>query len=126
MKCPASAIATLRDGHCSGCEGTWLDEAAIVARIARDLDIGHPGRSDLGCPVCQARLTGYLLFEVPIDRCAAHGLWFEKAELDEVIKRSQSDEWRLYGSSLAAPNGNPIGALIGMFQTWFRARAKPD
>ncbi len=126
MKCPACTTVTLREGQCSGCEGIWVEEAAIVARIGRDLDIGAPGRSDLACPVCQARMTGYLLFEVPIDRCAAHGLWFEKAELDLMFKRTQNDEWRLYGDSLAPPNGNPLGALMGMLQTWFRGPAKRD
>lgn len=126
MKCPACATVTLRDGQCTGCEGTWLDEAAVVARIARDLDIGGPGRSDLACAVCQARMTGYLVFEVGIDRCAAHGLWFEKTELDEVIKRAHNDEWRLYGTSQGVPNGNALGVLIGALETWWRGRAKRD
>ena len=129
MNCPACVTVTLREGKCSGCEGTWLDEAAVITLLARDLDIGCPGRSDLPCPVCQARMTGYLLFEVPIDRCGLHGLWFERAELDEVVKRTQSDEWRLYGSSLASPQGTEtgaLGALIGAFQAWWRGRAKPD
>jgi len=29
-----------------------------------------------------------------IDRCATHGFWFGKAELDAVLERSRSNAWR--------------------------------
>jgi len=34
------------------------------------------------------------MFDVPIDRCPAHGMWFDKAELDKVISRSRVEGWR--------------------------------
>jgi Zn-finger nucleic acid-binding protein len=42
---------------------------------------------------------------VPIDHCQAHGMWFDKSELDEVLLRSRGDDWR------DAPPPSPADSL---------------
>lgn len=45
-------------------------------------------RSGLPCTVCQQPMEPLRLFEVPVDRCHAHGVWFDHGELGKVLHRS--------------------------------------
>lgn len=126
MKCPACTTVELTEGVCRVCGGAWLDEAAVRERTARDLELHGVRFARRACPVCQAELTTTLVFDVEIERCAEHGMWFDKAELAEVMKRSRNDEWRLYGGVNQAPGRwNPIGGLLDAIRIWRRSRNKP-
>jgi Zn-finger nucleic acid-binding protein len=115
MQCPACPSAQLIDGRCDACEGAWLAGSAIDDRAARPLEIVDAGRSQRACPVCRAQLISISIFDVPIDQCVAHGMWFDKTEHDEVIKRSHSDEWKLYtGGRVIAPPHRTVGALSSL------------
>ena len=46
---------------------------------------GKP-RAILHCPVCQGAMAQVGLGHVPVDRCASHGLWFARDELEEALR----------------------------------------
>ncbi len=48
-------------------------------------------RSALPCVVCARPMDTLSLFEVPVDRCRAHGVWFDEHELAEVLRRSAAE-----------------------------------
>jgi Zn-finger nucleic acid-binding protein len=108
MRCPDCASPHLdAEGECERCHGVWLTEAAIVDRIHRELDLGPPALAELPCPVCATPMPTALLFGIEIDRCREHGVWFDKGEIDDVVRRAENGEWRLYGIDGAAPYGWP-------------------
>jgi hypothetical protein len=45
-------------------------------------------RIGLPCAVCKHTMETLLLFQIAVDRCHSHGVWFDKDELAEVLRRS--------------------------------------
>ena len=45
------------------------------------------GYSERHCPMCDETMDEPLVFDIPSDRCAAHGMWFDKKELDQALSR---------------------------------------
>jgi Zn-finger nucleic acid-binding protein len=81
---------------CSGCGGQWVraeilqDMAVtmqITARPFRMQWVRH-GRETLSCPTCAQAMETWKLYEVPIDRCQRHGIWFDGGELMAVLLAS--------------------------------------
>jgi Zn-finger nucleic acid-binding protein len=94
VRCPACSDASLdKDGNCWTCRGQWLDEELVRERV-HGLAFTGGGYSERHCPVCDETMDEPLIFDIPIDRCAAHGMWFDKAELDRVIAASRVEGWR--------------------------------
>jgi Zn-finger nucleic acid-binding protein len=89
-------IALDPEGKCVKCEGGWLDKTRLPDKVVEELEVKNLKNSTIACPACGQRLTQVLIFDVPIDSCVDHGLWFDRTELDEVIHRSRNDAWRLY------------------------------
>lgn len=114
MKCPVCKnplVVVERESievdWCPGCHGVWFDagELELLAEKAgRRLDPGMIGRpagrvreAKRRCPRCRRRMekvapagdVGPLL-----DRCKAHGLWFDAGELGLLMQQleGQSDE----------------------------------
>jgi len=56
-----------------------------------------------------------LIFDVPIDRCVAHGMWFDKTELDEVIKRSRIEGWH---STREPKPEDSLRMLVAAVRAW--------
>jgi Zn-finger nucleic acid-binding protein len=95
---------------CGACQGLLIGEARLSQMIADLLgdqvsDRGWSGkvavpeplpleeraaRSDqvLTCPRCAAAMETKRLHEIAIDRCAAHGLWFDRDELEQALQRA--------------------------------------
>jgi Zn-finger nucleic acid-binding protein len=98
IHCPRCKAA-LTDGdmrHCMACKGTWVPEETLHAHIsvmtsevkpAVNWEVTHQ-RLGLPCAVCKHTMETLLLFETPVDRCHSHGVWFDKDELAEVLRRS--------------------------------------
>ena len=82
-------------GHCPRCHGTWVPEDVLHDRIAvmqqapARLHWYRVPRTQLPCARCAEPMETLALFDVPIDRCLAHGLWFDADELSTVLLRSQ-------------------------------------
>jgi hypothetical protein len=60
----------------------------MVAEIAgAPWSLPFPGddRGPRTCPSCQTTMTVETFHGATIDRCAAHGIWFDDAELAEVL-----------------------------------------
>lgn len=71
-----------------------MPEQLVRERAGRSLVFTGGRYGERHCPVCDEKMDEPLVFDVPIDRCEEHGMWFDKAELDRVIQRSQIAGWR--------------------------------
>jgi Zn-finger nucleic acid-binding protein len=122
MRCPACPDVSLgKDGHCSACKGVWLDEERVQEQAARALVFTGGTYSERRCPVCDEKMDEPLIFDVAIDRCAAHGMWFDKAEHAEVLHRSRSDEWRhRSGGPAATASESATAELTEVIRSWRR------
>lgn len=91
---------------CSHCEGSWLDEGELAAiKAAREktftraeidavrgvtekVVIGKEALApELACPKCGAQMQRFNYAGesgVILDKCAQHGVWFDKGELEAV------------------------------------------
>jgi Zn-finger nucleic acid-binding protein len=125
MRCPNCPEVLLGDdGTCRTCHGAWLDKHHLEEMAARPLEYTGGTLSERRCPACDELMDSLLIFDVPIDTCPKDGMWFAKADLDEVLHRSRSDEWRLYGGvrGVGAASTNVIGSLIEVVRIWRRKR----
>ncbi len=108
MRCPscgefliAIEIESVEIDHCTACGGIWLDSGklelllegatnrnALMASLAT-----HTGTTeeDRRCPICSKKLDKVVCGEgdkVMLDVCRRNdGLWFDRGELHDVIKR---------------------------------------
>jgi Zn-finger nucleic acid-binding protein len=92
--------------YCIECGGIWLDsgELEILLEDPRKVEnvlrhaIPSPGTSESfrKCPICLKKMEEIELdgeTEIYIDRCKfGHGLWFDRGELEEVIRMIDHDE----------------------------------
>ena len=91
---------------CVRCEGSWLDEGELAAikasrektftRAEIDAIRGVTDKvvvgkealaSELACPKCEGPMERYNYAGasgVVLDKCCAHGIWFDKGELEAV------------------------------------------
>lgn len=82
--------------HCGRCKGSWIPEEVLHDRVAA-MRTGRLGgrlawrteaRAALMCPACGMAMETLVVFATPIDRCAAHGVWFDANELAHVLMRA--------------------------------------
>jgi len=94
--------------YCLECQGIWLDHGEL------EILLGHPERvkgilltfnegfnrrkSKRKCPICLKRMEEFTPeknSDLYIDKCRKHhGLWFDRGELDEVLKLFDTDQSR--------------------------------
>jgi len=82
--------------HCTQCKGSWVPEETLHAHIsAMTLDVKPKiewtvthVRVGLPCAACKHTMETLLVFDIPVDRCHSHGVWFDRDELAEVLRRS--------------------------------------
>lgn len=109
LLCPRCAVALVSAdvpsmplSGCPSCGGLWASAQACavlareappeVAQRARELAEGakrvHAGEDDpaIACPVCGAGMLRFRVDEraLSLDRCAAHGTWFDAGELRQL------------------------------------------
>jgi Zn-finger nucleic acid-binding protein len=101
MRCPRCQAETqvADTGRCASCRGAWLTEDVVAKRVAKardprtaELAWTRVERPALPCGACGAAMQTLELFGVPLDRCAAHGVWFDADELDEVVRRARPEQ----------------------------------
>lgn len=118
MRCPACSDAILdKEGNCRVCGGVWLDEERVEERTARPLETTGGKYSERHCPACDEKMDEPLIYGVPIDHCQAHGMWFDKSELDEVLLRSRGDDWREAPPSSPADSLNMLVKAVRVWRT---------
>lgn len=79
---------------CQGCHGRFLEEAVIL-ELAGDMQVpavplaflplSPRTDSPLHCPTCDKPMEPVRLASVLLDRCPAHGIWFDPEELSEAL-----------------------------------------
>jgi Zn-finger nucleic acid-binding protein len=98
LACPVCANAELMfHGDrfaCERCAGTFVQNAALeamVTDIAQSLfELPAPtgATGSRACPVCSQAMIVEALEQVLIDRCGAHGIWFDANELAATLERA--------------------------------------
>ena len=113
MDCPVckSAMVVLElqqveVDHCFGCGGIWLDAGELELLIDyadRSAKLLESFRIDKQCPeakrkcpICYKKMdkvvVGTAKPKLLLDRCPKkHGLWFDRGELQDILKRAQLD-----------------------------------
>lgn len=114
MECPACKnamitldLADVEIDHCVHCGGIWLDageleflleDPAQAGRLLKSFQEGPSATEQpRKCPICDRRMARIVVgrSEPPlvIDKCRrGDGLWFDRGELRDVLKRGQLDE----------------------------------
>jgi Zn-finger nucleic acid-binding protein len=94
--CPDCAVALQTYGTRLGCDtcGGTLVTVAELLELLNSFDSKHPRSLDWPeierpsrrrCPCCEAIMIGVRMESVPVERCAAHGIWFDRGELAKVL-----------------------------------------
>jgi len=114
MDCPVcnNAMITLEldqveIDHCTECGGIWLDageletllgDANKATQLLQSFRIDPTSREEpRKCPICDKKMNKIVVgTDTPtllIDKCPkAHGLWFDKGELQDIFERAQLDD----------------------------------
>jgi len=114
MDCPTcqNAMITLELSdveidHCVNCGGIWLDAGELEllmddpAKAKRLLDAFREDTATderpRKCPICDKKMAKIVVGDAPpgllIDKCRrGDGLWFDRGELQDILKRGQLDE----------------------------------
>jgi Zn-finger nucleic acid-binding protein len=110
MNCPVCHSALLvveREGieldWCLDCRGLWFDEGELellgeqAGRSLETEDLGRRpgdrvGKGTRRCPRCRRKMERVSLESGPegavqVDRCAEHGIWFDRGELGAIMSR---------------------------------------
>jgi Zn-finger nucleic acid-binding protein len=118
VRCPACSEAQLdKHGSCHSCRGIWLPEELVRERLARSLVFTGGHYSERYCPVCDEKMDEPLVFDVPIDSCSEHGMWFDKAELERVIERSKITGWHATAAPAPEDSLRMLVAAVGVWET---------
>jgi Zn-finger nucleic acid-binding protein len=94
LLCPVCKIGMGLQGHryvCEQCKGVFVENAALVEMMSAMRDEpwglppaeGPPGARP--CPVCAAVMSSERVDAIELDRCASHGVWFDRDELAESL-----------------------------------------
>lgn len=112
-RCPTTELTAGELRHCTTCKGAWIPEQTLAEHVGAmqvemrpklDWEVSKK-RIGLSCASCRQTMETLLLFGVPVDRCHSHGVWFDKDELAETLRRSASH-------TQPTPVGNNDGAWV--------------
>ena len=102
--CKEVALAYAGDRWmCNTCSGSFVENAALTAMIVDmtqnpwELPGVEGARGDRACPVCEQAMNVEVLEAVTIDRCAAHGVWFDDKELETALHHAMVGEPKSIG-----------------------------
>jgi len=105
MRCPAcrtELVVVEREAievdWCLECGGLWFDEGELellgekAGRVLdpEDLGVATPSNPEAPrrCPRCPRRMEKIALADGRlIDRCRSHGIWLDRGELAEIVRR---------------------------------------
>lgn len=82
--------------RCRMCEGAWIPEEALVAileqRASTLVELPWTTRSGdkpRPCASCKSEMQTVDLGKVQLDRCPAHGVWFDADELASLLREAK-------------------------------------
>jgi Zn-finger nucleic acid-binding protein len=96
-RCGTDLIDAVVGLACVACRGLWVspadvEEMAINMQIPPgpvELPLTVDGnREKLACPTCREGMDLFSIFQVQIDVCETHGIWFDANELAQVLLRA--------------------------------------
>lgn len=97
-RCGTDLIDAVVGLACVGCRGLWIspadvEEMAINMQmppgpVDLPLDVDPSRRQPLACPTCREGMDLFLIYQVQIDVCETHGIWFDANELATVLLRA--------------------------------------
>lgn len=113
MDCPVCKTAMIvleieqvEIDYCTDCQGIWLDSGELEilledpAQAQQVMNSFAPAQSDetpRKCPICLKKMDKVLVGAHDgkrelLDRCPrSHGLWFDRGELQHILKMGQFD-----------------------------------
>lgn len=82
--------------RCAHCTGAWIHEDVLVGimqeRTSSLVELTWQPRASTqvrACAVCRQPMQAVSLCGVALDRCPAHGVWFDPEELAALIKHAK-------------------------------------
>ncbi len=123
MPCPRCAQALEQDGAAAGCKacgGVWLEQARLVDML-REMRVEptvpvfavRAGADRCACPTCGELMIAVSLEGVDLDRCAAHGVWFDAQELERTLQAAADDDGATVRVGLGRAILRGFGRLLG-------------
>ena len=92
--------------YCTDCAGIWLDAGELellledfdeAAKVLGSFEQTESDEAPRKCPICLKKMEKVLVGQSDgkrelIDRCReGHGLWFDRGELQQILKMGQFD-----------------------------------
>jgi Zn-finger nucleic acid-binding protein len=95
-QCPRCRVDLVTAGSvrsCPRCNGHWVSvdvlremaQAMVDAGATAKIQLVADRHPHLPCATCEVPMETWALHGVAVDRCAAHGLWFDRTELEAVL-----------------------------------------
>lgn len=126
-RCPSCADEHALVGHptqptrmqCEHCQGVLIPISEVEDMISElegepfVLPAGAPGART--CARCAARLSKLDLYGIEVDRCDAHGVWFDGKELTAVLEAAS-------GVDPATIPTETRGGVLGVLRSLFGSR----
>lgn len=114
MNCPTCGqamivleVEQIEVDYCTGCRGIWLDAGELelllegtgeANTLLQSLAAAQSEEEKRKCPICHKKMDKVRAGGATdvIDRCPRnHGLWFDRGELQKVLKGQFDDEGRV-------------------------------
>jgi len=92
-RCGEALIDARAARACSMCAGMWLGIGDVQEMVQEmkvpvrpvQLPFAADTRQSIPCPDCTEPMRTLLLYDVPVDACNKHGVWFDAHELAKVL-----------------------------------------
>lgn len=99
--------------YCGRCWGLWVDHASVLHVVGIAIDGATRASGDvMACPMCRTALRAWSAKGIVIDRCDAHGVWFDRSELDALVAHSKRSDGREGGIGIGGALA--VGAVGGV------------
>lgn len=96
-------FAGIEIDYCLECKGIWLDIGELEYLISEEegetclepmaaVGVKEKGR---GCPICKRSMIKIFFSptkDILLDQCPAHGLWFDRGELNKIISAGRDEK----------------------------------
>ena len=94
--CPRCTTTSMHRSHthgvwvlaCGTCHGLWLDRdscGSLSLAITREHAHAEAHVFDAPCPICRQAMERITVRDIALERCEAHGVWFDHQELDHIV-----------------------------------------